>query len=275
MSAYAIIPSFATPIGDTGTDSGYTASSVMNDLQHSFWKTTPGGTITFVFGTGPSYSADLIGILVTSPNGLGMNGTLTIRLYSAGPTLEATISAPRHPALGLCDRRVIFFENESWKNTINRMEIDFPANSEVSYVATLYNAEEGESKAFRNLSSYLNPAWSVQINAIGKLGDEKAGFYYAESENLMNTKTFKGSLGPLVEASFEWQRFYFRKTNKPHLLIVPQVCQHDSSAYLQRLMSSSMVFGYLKGNYVATYAGKNDDNSSFLFTIPIEIEESV
>lgn len=278
MNSYVFVPFPTLATSSSGTESGYSDVDMSTPDQHTFWRTDVGGTVEVVWN-GYSSSTAMKGVLITSPNGLGIQGDVTIRFYD-GITLLDTIIAPRYVADGLADRRVVFIENEIWKDDITRMELDFDANSEVSYIALLIELADGLAALelglgmFRNITPYLNTGWEISFNSLGKSSNGTFAYFYAEDDNLMNYRIFKGVLSPVVESSYKWKRFYLEKTNHPHMFMAVYVAQHDDSAELQTLMMQNSIYGRLSGDYNAQFVGKNDD-AEFMYSIQLNMQEMV
>lgn len=278
MNAYCFIAGGVGVLTDTGTDDGYSTLDIRNTDQYRFWKTTPGGTLNTGIYSGVSQGYDVLGIIIVAPNGEGIGGDVTARLYDVSDVLQGTLTIKNHTLPGLVDRRIVFFENESWHNYITRIEFDFPANSEVSYIGMIINVADDDSYSdgpfFRDISLYLQRDWSIQITPVGKLSDGGGSFFYGESENLKSLRTFSGVIGPLEESTFNWKSFFLRKTYDQFMTVVPKVVQHDDSDANNKLMNMTAVFGRLTGNYSATYVAKKADSGEELYNIPIVVNEA-
>lgn len=266
--------------GTTGTEAGYDAENVGYPNQHEYWRTDVGGTLRLSI-TQPSALFHVIkGMVITSPAGDGMIGSVTVRFYSTGPlVLLKTYVLERFSAAGSADRRYVIFEDETWCNDIERIEIDCAAGSEISRVALLNLTRDGyiaNPVPFLELTPYLQNNWSIQIQSNGKIGENAGNAYFYSEDDLTTFKSFSGTLQAVDLANFDFESFYLNKSGYPEMVLIPHCVRFsEASAENLKLMHTSAIFGRMTGNFTAIYRGREDKTNAHLYDVPFKMEELI
>jgi len=268
----------------TGTASGYDPNAVDLFNQHEIWKTSSAGTLTVNCSPSSSLGAgsETRAIGIICPNGSGIIGNATVRLYNAAITLLKTIIVPRYSAEGLVDRRFIFIQNETWKNNVARIEIDVSAGSEISRVFRLggpLGIGAGQIGGHcADLKDALSDQWTCRAETSTPIGRSSGSdFIWPINEYIIRYKVFQGVLSAFKENDqFSFRIFYDNRSTPFHeVVIFPYVFQNTDDPKKIKLMHLTSVFGRLNPVYQLQHVGIDLDGVTNIYNIPLGIEELI